>query len=482
MSRGHGMKKYNEGIEYFKVAMHPLAKKIMDTIADYKGKPTRNIIYSRVRAGRKRIDNMLDKLERKSIVCRDIDDKYTLTTCGAELPHACQNFSDIIDTIKDTKAFDTVAKRQVYVEYGKFLKKNIVTKPTDVHILCLPALEFLEGDVYRTLGIPEGNIDGVEMKDNIVRRLQQKIASGQLRITLHPGKLIDFVKRTDQKYDIIFLDFTAYMQDEHYEIIGQIYEKELLKSPSVLAVTYIRGHEKHKTQDVYRDASEKISAAKGLITKADVQKLADKIKKIEEARQAAKDGNKDKNYIPREDNHYIIGVLDYFIKEKAALNELGADDIIKALEKNERKVLEHARRALIPTDSIEVDYQSIRPGGKGSPMALVMYKLEKHGWTSHLQSTIALRKFMETEPTVMEIKGKREAAELLPLTITKPRSDISEPEKAEIRRKVALYKKSLYTKDQIMREHRLTQGQLIAYIAWNNPTMQKFRKKKEEDD
>jgi hypothetical protein len=33
-----------------------------------------------------------------------------------------------------------------------------------------------------------------------------------------------------------------------------------------------------------------------------------------------------------------------------------------------------------------------------------------------------------------------------------------------------------------MREHRLTQGQLIAYIAWNNPTMQKFRKKKEEDD
>lgn len=478
MSRGHGMKRYNEDIEYMKVAMHPLAKKIMGTIADYKGKPTRNVIYSRVRAGRKRIDTMLDKLERKSIICRGIDDKYALTTCGAELPHACQNFSDIIDTIKGTKAFDSVAKRQVYVEYGQFLKKSIVAKPTDVHVLCLPALEFLEGDVYRSLGIPEGNIDAVERNDNVVRRLQQKITSGQLRINLHPGELIDFVKRTDQKYDIIFLDFTAYLQDKHYEIIGQIYERELLKSPSVLAVTYGRAHEQPETQDKYRDNSEKILQGKALITKADVQKLTDKIKKIDEARQAGKD----KNYIPREDNHYIIGVLDYFIKEKAALRELGVDDIIKALEKNERKVLEHVRSALIPADSMEVHYQSIGAGRKGSPMALVMYKLENHEWTSHFQSSIALRKFMETEPTVMEIKGKREADEILPFTVTKPRSDISESEKVEIRRKVALYKQSLYTKDQIMREHRLTQGQLTAHIAWANPNMQKFRKKKKKDD
>ena len=216
-----GNREYEKKCDLIEVAAHPLALKIMKYLpgpnAEYGFQTSK--VYGHVECKRTkqgRVKGMMQKLEDNGLIKRDPEDKYRVSELGEEFLNLINPQLDDFCEATRNKAWDTVPKQEAMVKYEEFLVKSLGKKRSDIRVLCLPGLTFNERKVYKDMGIPEHNIFGVEHDGATARRLRQKVVNGTLKINLYEGELKEFVSTTDQKFDIIHLDFTEYLQPGHY--------------------------------------------------------------------------------------------------------------------------------------------------------------------------------------------------------------------------------------------------------------------------
>jgi len=145
------------------------------------------------------------------------------------------------------KSFRTQIKQRVRKEFRRFLKKTVLKRkpPKDVFVLCLPSWEAIEiFEVYDKLGIPRGNITGVEIDSKAFQILKSK----ELGIRLFKQDVTrNFPEAPNGAYDIINLDFTGHITANVLCLFLRIFGNHWLSSGGVFGVTSMVGREQTRT-------------------------------------------------------------------------------------------------------------------------------------------------------------------------------------------------------------------------------------------
>ena len=133
----------------------------------------------------------------------------------------------------------------------EFIKRNLHFKdPKEMKVMCFPgaenkgeeALEVKE--VYDRLGIPRENIYGVEYSYKKAKRLEKS----NLGIKVYNIDAIDFFKETEEKFDIISLDYTGNFGDSEFQTLQEIIFNRCLNKNSILATNFFGARENLRTQ------------------------------------------------------------------------------------------------------------------------------------------------------------------------------------------------------------------------------------------
>lgn len=106
------------------------------------------------------------------------------------------------------------------------VQKNVLTykKPKDIKVLCFPGIDAAEViQVYDALGIPRGNIVGLERERAVYSPLESK----KLGIDLKRSRLEDFVfGLKEHEFDVVSLDFSGPLSRPYLLAIEMLCDKQ----------------------------------------------------------------------------------------------------------------------------------------------------------------------------------------------------------------------------------------------------------------
>jgi|GEM_PF-5634919 len=122
--------------------------------------------------------------------------------------------------------------------------------PKDIIVACFPgaekkgeeALEVKE--VYDTLGIPRGNVWGIEADPVRAKRLER----AKLGIHVVPSFDYDFFAETDRRFDVISLDYTGQQTDDRLKAIRMVASRQLLSERGIMCTNFAARREPKSLQ------------------------------------------------------------------------------------------------------------------------------------------------------------------------------------------------------------------------------------------
>ena len=147
---------------------------------------------------------------------------------------------------KGAKTYDYPNKTLWRNRWFSFLEKNIEINQ-DTKILSLLGPELLELPGYDNLGITRENVYCAESDPSRIRKIQEQ-KSG---VHLHPGKILDFLLQTEEKFDAILLDYDGSITKDKVRALEIITQRQLLCEKSVLGLNVFGSRECAERQMLY---------------------------------------------------------------------------------------------------------------------------------------------------------------------------------------------------------------------------------------
>ncbi len=124
------------------------------------------------------------------------------------------------------KHYDTDwAKAKARALQQEFPKEHICNRkrPEETYVLCLPGIDAAELQIYDNLGIPRGNITGLEREPHVARELQKK----NLGIRVIQRSLEDYVQdEAEFAFDVVSLDFIGPLNLGQIDALKVLREKQ----------------------------------------------------------------------------------------------------------------------------------------------------------------------------------------------------------------------------------------------------------------
>lgn len=116
-----------------------------------------------------------------------------------------------------------------------FIRRNLDKEPEYLKVVCLPGAEARDVlEIYDPLGVPRENITGIEANPRVVDKLQRQ----KLGIHLYKGRDTDFFQSTNEKYDVISLDYFQEFNDSVLDSLTAIFSRQLLTPISILHTNF----------------------------------------------------------------------------------------------------------------------------------------------------------------------------------------------------------------------------------------------------
>jgi len=185
---------------------------------------------------------------------------------------------------------DTLAKIQSRDWIISFIEYAFpsINKRKHLKVVFFPGEEAIDYyEIFKPLGIQGDNVFGVEKKKKIVERLKKgRIVkdpnTGEETIEKHPFRILhidalDFFKNTEEKFDIISLDYTGQYTKKVNHTLLEIFVRDVLNSPGILHTNFFGMMEKEAVQKYYRHVGEEmkrfgsIGKKIGVLKKSDVE-------------------------------------------------------------------------------------------------------------------------------------------------------------------------------------------------------------------
>jgi hypothetical protein len=129
-----------------------------------------------------------------------------------------------------------------------FLRGN----PRDWKVAFFPGEKALELRVYDQLKIPRENLIGLERDPKLHKKLKKKNLG--FKLTSQPMDALDFFKETNEKFDIINLDYKGNLNDNIVETLENISGRQLLSEESIFGITCYAKREQKNVKEVYKSA------------------------------------------------------------------------------------------------------------------------------------------------------------------------------------------------------------------------------------
>ncbi len=157
------------------------------------------------------------------------------------------------------KSYDDPIKQKAREAQKGFIKRNLsFVKPKDIRVLCFPGAE-QEGqvalevkEIYFELGIPPGNITGLELD----RERYERLVRANLGIELHHCSDVEFLsaaRKNGRKWTVISLDYTSFFTERHMYALDLIVGDALLGNYGVFVTNFLGKRENGDSQDLLQN-------------------------------------------------------------------------------------------------------------------------------------------------------------------------------------------------------------------------------------
>ncbi|NIO19697.1 MAG: hypothetical protein GTN76_02840 [Candidatus Aenigmarchaeota archaeon] len=135
---------------------------------------------------------------------------------------------------------------------GRHYFRNFIKKlgkdPRDIKVLFLPGKDAIEiSEVFDPLGIPRNNLTGLENVYSIYDQLRRKNYGIKL---FHTGDL-EFFGQTDEKFDVINLDYESHFSKNLIESLKEVASRQILRDPGILLTNFLGRREKLRQKQLY---------------------------------------------------------------------------------------------------------------------------------------------------------------------------------------------------------------------------------------
>ena len=150
------------------------------------------------------------------------------------------------------QTYNDPVKQAAREKLSVFIRKKILPfrNPTGINVVCFPGAE-IPGEealevkkVYDSLGIPRENIVGLEEDPVLAKRLEE----ANLGICVVNDLDINYFRNTQEKFDIISLDYTGQQTDDRLKALEVIIGRSLLNNYSILCTNYMAKRESKDMQ------------------------------------------------------------------------------------------------------------------------------------------------------------------------------------------------------------------------------------------
>lgn len=152
-----------------------------------------------------------------------------------------------------SRTYNDPVKEIARSRWKSFLQRHVLTrrKPRDVRVVCFPGAE-VEGEealevkeIYDPLGIPRGNIVGLEYDSGTAKRLEL----AKLGIQVVNKKDAEFFASTQETFDVISLDYTGPQTIDAVNALDAIAGRHILAPWGVLHTNYLGQRETKRLQE-----------------------------------------------------------------------------------------------------------------------------------------------------------------------------------------------------------------------------------------
>ena len=155
-------------------------------------------------------------------------------------------------------SFATDPVKQLYRDrIEAFVRKHYdLRERLKAKVLCLPGPEMSGISHYDNLGVKRRNIHGVEKFPDAHAQLEARVAEERPKNRIRvapPQDLLDFLRTTNQKFDIIELDYCGYFSRDVVGAIQYIARRQLLPERGILIVNVQAKRENRARQNDFWD-------------------------------------------------------------------------------------------------------------------------------------------------------------------------------------------------------------------------------------
>lgn len=147
------------------------------------------------------------------------------------------------------------AKEKWREAWHQFIRKHrhsLRGSPQDWQVVFFPGEEALEVDVYDRLKIPRENLLGLERDPRVYDRLRKKKLG--IRLTDKPVDALDFFQQTDERFEIVNLDYEGFLDHNVVKTLQSIAGKQLLQEESLAALTIYAKRDSNSAKGIYYSA------------------------------------------------------------------------------------------------------------------------------------------------------------------------------------------------------------------------------------
>lgn len=143
-------------------------------------------------------------------------------------------------------------KRELRRKFLEFIEKSLGTNHGSTKILCLPGADLWEfNEIYSHLpNLKQQNVYIVERNQLNARLMQAALPEAHV----FGGELVDFVRTTEEKFDIVSLDFCSELKSELLDIIFKLRHNECLSDRAVFLMAISGRREKADGKGVMQAA------------------------------------------------------------------------------------------------------------------------------------------------------------------------------------------------------------------------------------
>ena len=139
--------------------------------------------------------------------------------------------------------------REAWYQFVRKHRHSLRRSPQDWQVVFFPGEEALEVDVYDRLKIPRENLLGLERDPKVHEKLRKKKLG--IRLTDEPVDALDYFRQSDEKFEIINLDYAGTLNLNVARTLAFIVSRQILHENAFFGVTLYGKREQDITKKMY---------------------------------------------------------------------------------------------------------------------------------------------------------------------------------------------------------------------------------------